>query len=268
MKKKLLLGMLAGFLAITILGVQTVSATTMTYKFTITAADLMNYVTVNGADGSSALDNGLYEGARLLRLRDGGQTDVRSYHSSTNVDFASWAETTTDRLVEFNLWGYDGRGINWGEIYKVDSWGDEVPTTNNSNWTGDIIAWPWGTPPANNDGQLLGWDTDWSDSDLVASYASGMGFDGSGAGNTFTFQVTMDMDDPAFYGETSPWYNGVEGQMVLWFGGWMLNDTADSWTGLYEGNIILQGTVVPEPATMLLFGIGLLGIAGVSRRKK
>ena len=40
----------------------------------------------------------------------------------------------------------------------------------------------------------------------------------------------------------------------------------------YDGNdfeiIYAKQTPVPEPATMLLFDIGLLRLAGVSRRKK
>ncbi len=51
-------------------------------------------------------------------------------------------------------------------------------------------------------------------------------------------------------------------------------DKNDEWA--YIDNVLLSGDVivpisivpVPEPATMLLFGIGLMGIAGIIRRKK
>lgn len=35
----------------------------------------------------------------------------------------------------------------------------------------------------------------------------------------------------------------------------------------FDNVVLNEGAPVPEPATMLLFGIGLLGLAGVSRRK-
>lgn len=239
----------------------------VTYDYTISGADLMSYAIVDGTDGSVAIDNGLYEGARKVRTFDSNNTEFRSYWASQNTAFQTYAASASaNRLVEFNLWGYNGLGVGWGEIYKVNSWGDETPTSTNSNWTGDVTPWPWGTPPANNSGQIIGWDTDWADSDNATSYANGIGFDGTGSNYEFDFQVTLDMDDPAFYGNTSPWYNGVEGQMVFWFGGWTLN-AAEDWTGLYEGNIVLQGAPVPEPATMFLLGSGLLGIAAASRKK-
>ena len=143
-----------------------------TYNFTINAQDLVQYESANGVDGSTAIDNGLYSGARLLRTYDastGWGNQYRSYWDSSNSYFSAWNSITDERMVDFNLWGYDGNGANWGEQYKVNSWGG-VPTSTDSNWEGYIVDWPWGTPPANNDGQLLGWNVE----DYV--YANGFGF--------------------------------------------------------------------------------------------
>ncbi len=38
--------------------------------------------------------------------------------------------------------------------------------------------------------------------------------------------------------------------------------------GIFGANFTYENTAIPEPATLLLFGIGILGFAGVSRRKK
>ena len=56
-------------------------------------------------------------------------------------------------------------------------------------------------------------------------------------------------------GETGAWaYIGDPGNL----------STSAGITGSLQGG---QQTPVPEPATMLLFGLGLLSVAGVSRKK-
>jgi hypothetical protein len=43
---------------------------------------------------------------------------------------------------------------------------------------------------------------------------------------------------------------------------------ASNWTGPFDGGGGGGGSTIPEPATLLLFGCGLLGLAGVSRKKR
>jgi hypothetical protein len=255
MRKKLLAGLITGIL-VSGLSSTAFGTTLATYEFTISGNQLMSYATANGGDTDSAIATGLYDGGRRFQNWDttnGWGEAYRSYQTSSQGDFVNWA-ANGDRLVDFNLWGHGGNGSNWGEIYNLNDWPNS-PTSTDANWNGYVSNSTYG--------EILGWSAPDSN-----PYSTGLGFGAGEANATFTFQLTLDMDNPAFNGNTSPWHNGQEGQMVFWFGGWTM-DASDSWTGLYEGNMILQGQeVVPEPTTVLLFGIGMVGLIGIHFRRK
>ena len=83
----------------------------------------------------------------------------------------------------------------------------------------------------------------------------------SGSGKGFDMQMLL---------PTSLFGDDMEKYVVLYTSdgiGFPDNDGFQEWKALFGENYIPPPSV-PEPATILLFGVGLLGIAGVSRRKK
>jgi hypothetical protein len=94
---------------------------------------------------------------------------------------------------------------------------------------------------------------------------------------------TAKIDVPGFFGKGDRTYFDLSGTE---FGGWSLLGYAQLWlTGTYEvvitaitgdfkvgsSLLVVNGedlTNVPEPTTLGLLGLGLLGVAGVSRKRK
>ena len=241
-------------------------AATIRYEFSFTADDLMSYVTASGLDGSTAADNGIFDGGRLVRQNlVSGHTYTRSYVGSEQTAFTYWANSTNDRLISFNLWGLDGRGARWGEDYKPAAWIDQSNPTGWSDWQ---YNWPvaWGSAPAGYiTDEFIGWD--------ASTYGDALSFGDSGNASTeFRFQVDFDTADLEWGANTNGAPNTLP-QLTFWFGGYMGNGSdasAIDWDApayIYEGNMTLTGTVVPVPAAAGLGFLGM-GLVGFLRRRK
>ncbi|HBT87415.1 PEP-CTERM sorting domain-containing protein [Desulfobacter sp.] len=105
-----------------------------------------------------------------------------------------------------------------------------------------------------------GWE--WAPPEVAAEVSKGIDFWMVKAGNDFTLW-TYGEEDGSFegYWTTSGLVNNGGNQPEL------SHFTAYFGTG-EDGNGGIQDITIPEPATLMLFGIGLLGLARVSRRKK
>lgn len=255
------------------LGIGTsVSADPLTVTISFTAADLFEQVYVAGADGSTAADNALFDGARLLRVgtngnhADAGRTYVASQHSNFQT---RWNQYAQDGYVftSFNLWGLDGRGANWGEDYKPYSW---ISASAPTGWEVVWYEWPssWGTPPA-------GAYTTLFPGFYATSLSNAIPLLNPTGLDSLLFQVTIMFEtSDAWWGQTIPNDppNDLSSGLTMWFGGWVEKYSSEekysTWDPddyhLYEGNMYAR---VPEPATLTLLGLGMLLVASAAKKK-
>ena len=224
------------------------NAAMVTYEYSVSADTLFSYTLFDGVDGTTAAENGIYDGARLSRHISG---NARSYIESENEEFESWITTTDQRMTTLNFWGFDGRGAGWGEDFKHTSRAMVSAPGDWSDWSTGWLA-SWGANPNPNTDQTPGW--------YANSFSSAIGVNDTNLiSQLFTFQLTFDDTDWLYGEETFGAPNDLDQGITLWFGGWMGSED-NLYEHIYEGNLVLQGTrvEVPEPPVVAIASLGIL----------
>lgn len=255
--------------AVTLLAMaQPAQAITTPRTYTFTAADLINNIFIDGADSSTAADNGLFNGGRLLRDGTSGTSSeaARTYVQSQHSNFNSrWDDLVTAgvTLNSFNLWGLDGRGIHWGEDYKPLQWLD---VSAPDGWsTGFHDAGPAGAGWFQNIDDTQSDYLDYNTPLFPWFYLEdGIALDETPENlEAMEFSVTVLFEDGfEFWGaDTQGAPNDLDSQLTMWFGANLYD--GEEYADMYEGNL----TAVPTPVAGVV-GLVAFGLLGMRRRRR
>lgn len=243
------------------------------YIFHFTGADLLNNAFVDGADGSTAADNDLYAGARLLHQgaspthADVGSTFQQSQHDNF---INRWNQYTADGYVldEFHLWGFgDGRTSPWGEAYKPFEW---VSLTGPDGWQTNLETWAptWGDAPEGSytdkyprwiGGPDHGLQLGATIEELQAlEFTATIAFDPEDAWWDVDTQGAGSVDAPNSL---------TDGELTMWFSSYITQyDQAGNFADyhVYEGNLT---ALAPSPAAAGAGLVGMMTMMVVRRRR-
>lgn len=205
--------------------------------FGIASADYI----VNTGEGTSDTSLSLYRGDYGFQYQGGQFTIAAGYKANiTSVEgYMYGVDSQTSPDLTIAIYGNESYTHPYPSVEK------ERPDTSNEIYTMSFIG------PNINEGKdwygldSLSWDLDAGTYWVAFEVRVGQTFNGS---------MPINVANPipnAYYANGNPdWYYNLYSDIGF----------------RIEGTVTEVGTV-PEPATMLLFGIGLLGLAGVNRKK-
>ncbi len=200
-----------------------------------------------------------------------------------------------------NAAGSDRSNVAWGFGYDPDYRyiaGDDFMIGSSGDYLVDTLR-VWTTSSATSFwfGEAGSTFTQYTPASSQVTYSNGENYQGS-SGNYLnlyqldislnqvltggtTYQFFLDGSVPSFIHSSNAALSGSpqdgSDNLMLWAaveistGMLSYGDTWDShgngWDKASDANIQVFGSAVPEPTTMLLFGLGILGLAGMSRKK-
>lgn len=198
--------------------------------------------------------------------------------------FATWGEggvPTLPTATGYYIWSNDDSKTSWSVRWT----GNGNGTTDDETWVGNIefvnndntntTAVLWETSGYYQDGSITHYDS-WFGEFITYDGHEGPhwdGFDFTLAGDANSGMLQFNLGG-SYYTDLDLYTsgNGTEAT-AMWIGdGNTMNVFVEQWGNGPNAGVTYQSfetpAPVPESATIMLFGIGLLGIAGINRRKK
>ncbi|NLF08224.1 MAG: PEP-CTERM sorting domain-containing protein [Pirellulaceae bacterium] len=245
--------LILAFVAAIATAVNVGQAAIVVYNYTFTGADLINNVFDSTARYSTDGSLKVYEGMRQIGPAEGTAVGATFLGTSYPTAFTNaWDTAVTKNRVLSTFWlsGNNSYSGQWGEDYKPLEW---VSGTGPTGWTFLI-----------DEDEDPVWTTTTAGLSLTSTEL---------ASEVFTVTIKFDTEDMWYnnpnnylYGcNTAP--NSLDG-LTMYFGSYFSEDGTD--VNRYVGNMFAEGTQVPEPATILVWGLlGLIAAGyGVWRRKR